>query len=232
MSWKEAALEHARSCYPQEACGLVVIFKGREKYVPARNVSHTPRSSFVISAEDYAAAADMGEVVAIFHSHPDESAHPSGSDVRACRASGMPWHIVSLPDGAWIECSPDQPEWRPLIGRVFKHGSDDCYSLIRDWYAQERGVKLLDFDRPDDWWERGMNLYLDGFPKAGFVVSREQPAIGDVLLMQIESPVPNHAAIYLGDDLILHHLHGRLSSRDVYSGYYRQVTTHCLRYAA
>ena len=54
----------------------------------------------------------------------------------------------------------------------------------------------------------------------------------DVILMQIRSQngVPNHAAIYLGDGLILHHLHGRLSSRDIYGGYWQEVTRHILRY--
>jgi cell wall-associated NlpC family hydrolase len=53
---------------------------------------------------------------------------------------------------------------------------------------------------------------------------------GDCFLMQVASPVPNHAAVYLGDGLILHHLQGRLSSRDVYGGYWQKVTTHVLRY--
>ena len=35
-------------------------------------------------------------------------------------------------------------------------------------------------------------------------------------------------AVYLGDGMILHHLYGRLSSRDVWGGYYQHVTTHVL----
>jgi cell wall-associated NlpC family hydrolase len=48
--------------------------------------------------------------------------------------------------------------------------------------------------------------------------------------MQVASPVPNHASVYLGDGLILHHLQGRLSSRDVYGGYWQKVSTHALRH--
>jgi hypothetical protein len=48
--------------------------------------------------------------------------------------------------------------------------------------------------------------------------------------MQVASPVPNHAAIYLDDGPILHHLQGRLSSRDVYGGYWQKITTHTLRH--
>mgnify|MGYP003704446663 CR=1 FL=1 len=80
----------------------------------------------------------------------------------------------------------------------------------------------------------GQNLYLDNFGSAGFEalgsVQSEDMEVGDVLLMQVASPVPNHAAIYLGDGLILHHLQGRLSSRDVYGGYWQKITTHTLRH--
>jgi cell wall-associated NlpC family hydrolase len=76
-----------------------------------------------------------------------------------------------------------------------------------------------------------MNLYLDNFGSAGFhTTDLADLQVGDVLLMQVASPVPNHAAVYLGDGLILHHLQGRLSSRDVYGGYWHKVTTHALRH--
>jgi cell wall-associated NlpC family hydrolase len=42
--------------------------------------------------------------------------------------------------------------------------------------------------------------------------------------------VPNHAGIYLGDGLMLHHLYGRLSSRDLYGGWYLESTRAVLRY--
>ena len=54
----------------------------------------------------------------------------------------------------------------------------------------------------------------------------------DIILMNIESPVPNHAAIYLGENVILHHVTNRLSSRDVYKwgGYYHKMTAKVLRH--
>lgn len=51
--------------------------------------------------------------------------------------------------------------------------------------------------------------------------------------MQVRSKngVPNHAAVYLGDGLMLHHMYGRLSSRDVYGGYWREVTRLVVRFS-
>jgi cell wall-associated NlpC family hydrolase len=123
----------------------------------------------------------------------------------------------------------------PLVGRQFSHGVLDCYQLIVDWYQQERGITLKQFPRVDGWWDDGSSdLYTAGFESAGFVriSDGEQPQPGDGILMQIRSKngVPNHAAIYLGDGLMLHHLHGRLSSRDIYGGYYQEVTRAIVRY--
>ncbi len=229
--WKDAAAEHARQQFPREACGLVVVVKGRARYWPCGNIAEAA-DHFVLAPADFAAAEDAGEVVGVFHSHPNEGANPSEADLVGCEASGVEWHILALPSGAWRSFAPSGYA-APLVGRQFHHGVLDCYTLIRDWYAQERGVELPDFLRTDAWWERGQNLYLEGFPRAGFrSVPLESMSHGDVLLMQIQSPVPNHAAIYLGDGMILHHLYGRLSSRDVFGGYFQHVTTHCLRHAS
>jgi proteasome lid subunit RPN8/RPN11 len=226
------ALAHAAREFPREACGLLVIHKGRETYVPCRNIG-VGTDQFVIHPEDYVRADRLGEIVGVFHSHPNLPAEPSQADKVAGEASGLPWFILSFPSGQWHEMQPSG-YIAPLVGRAWAHGVLDCYSVIRDWYREERGVDLPNFDRFDEWWKRGQSLYLDNFGSAGFealgAVQSQDMEVGDVLLMQVASPVPNHAAIYLGDGLILHHLQGRLSSRDVYGGYWHKITTHILRH--
>lgn len=228
------ALDHARQAYsgpdgPRESCGLLVIRKGREVYWPCRNLG-VGTDQFVIHPEDYAKADEQGQIVAVVHSHPGLPPEPSQADRVACEASGLPWHIVSVPSVAWASIEPSGYV-APLVGREWSHGVLDCYALVRDWFRAERGIDLPNFTRFDDWWKRGENLYLDNFAHVGFeVVEPDELQTGDCLLMQVASPVPNHAAVYLGDGLILHHLQGRLSSRDVYGGYWQKVTTHTLCY--
>lgn len=225
--WRADALQHALRDAPREACGLVVVRKGREVYRACRNLA-VQTDQFVLCPDDYAAAEAEGEVVGVVHSHPNASPLPSQADQVSCEATGLEWHIVNVPTGAWHSFKPTGYV-APLVGRVFSHGVLDCYAIIRDWYKQERGIVLMDFERHDGWWGKGQNLYLDNFGKAGFQRC-DTVHDGAVLLMQIGSPVPNHAAVYLGDNMILHHLQGRLSSRDIWGGYWQKHTTHILRY--
>lgn len=227
---KNDILAHAEASYPREACGLLVDVKDDLQYRACGNLAQGT-DHFILDPVDYAAADEAGTIIAIVHSHPDVSPKPSQADMVSCEASGLPWHIVSWPMKEWAYIQPEGYE-APLIGRVWSHGVLDCYALIRDWYRLTRQTEIMDFERRDDWWYHGENLYVDNFAKAGFVrITDGTMEEGDVLLMQVLANVPNHGAIYLGDGIILHHLHGRLSCREVYGGYYRKHTTHVLRYS-
>jgi cell wall-associated NlpC family hydrolase len=47
---------------------------------------------------------------------------------------------------------------------------------------------------------------------------------GDAVLMAISNASLNHVGVYLGDQMLLHHLRGRLSSRDLYGGWLQNCT--------
>ena len=228
-SIQDKIIAHAEQENPRESCGLVCIVSGKQKYFPCKNLG-VGTDNFVLDPEDYDKADTAGEIVAVIHSHPNMSAKPSQADLVACEASGLPWYIIGLPSEQWEYIEPSG-YIAPLVGRHWSHGVLDCYAIIRDWYKQERNIDLPNFERSDDWWKRGENLYLDNFAKAGFKpITQSELQTGDVILMTICSSVPNHGALYLGDGLILHHIHGRLSTREVFGGYYLKNTTHYLRY--
>jgi proteasome lid subunit RPN8/RPN11 len=231
---------HAMAAYPHECCGLVVMRDRRESYLACRNLAEGT-DHFVLDPQDYAAAEEAGRITAVVHSHPDVPATPSEADRVACEASGLPWFIVAVSKddagavvtGELVSFAPEGYT-APLLGRPFAHGVLDCYSLVRDWYARERGIVLPDFQREDGWWDAGKsaNLYMD-----------EQMAPGDVVLMQIRSDRANHSGVFIGaqplieapelfpvPDAMLHHLYGRDSERVVYGGYWREATRLVLRY--
>tara|TARA_R100000458_G_C8220073_1_gene204725 strand:- start:104 stop:817 length:714 start_codon:yes stop_codon:yes gene_type:complete len=227
---KEKALTHAKEDAPRESVGLVHIVKGRERYFPCKNLAATPDEHFVLDPEDYIKAESKGQIVAVIHSHPIMNHHPSPADLVACEKSGLPWYVVNPQTELWGYCEPSGYKL-PYVGRPFYHGVIDCYSLVKDFYQREYNIELNDYHRRDQWWYKGENMYLDNFKKEGFYeITFDDLRAGDCFLMKLDSAVPNHAAIYMDEMIILHHVQGRLSSRDVYGGYYQKVTEVCLRH--
>lgn len=225
---KHLAFVHAKAEAPREACGLVILSgDGSLSYFPCKNVSEG-MNEFSIDPEDYARAEDLGEVAAIIHSHTQTGAKPSEADLVSCESTKLPWYIVAVPSGAWEMITPNGYK-APLLGRKYSHGVLDCYSFVRDWLRENDVVELPDFDRKWEWWLNGQDLYADNFEKCGFVkVTDMQP--GDVILMAIRSKVINHAAIYLGGNVMAHHAIGRLSMREVYGGFWEKNTRLVVRY--
>ena len=222
----EAFRAHAEAEAGRECCGLILRLPcGSEAYRRCGNASEEPEEHFQLREEDWIEAERTGEVLAVCHSHQG-AAMPGPADLEACAEHGLPWHILGSDALQRID-----PEPVPLLERPFVYGWSDCYSLVRDWFWATRAVRLPDFPREEKFWETGHSPYVEQFAACGFrEVSDLMP--GDALLMAIgESPIPNHAAVYLGEGRILHHLFDQLSRQETYSGRWQSRTTHRLRLA-
>lgn len=227
-----AAQNDARAKYPNESCGFIA---GGE-YVSCVNTSKTPLTDFVFNDPRYDAAVKDGTLVAVVHSHPGGPIFPSSHDMAQQIAGGVPWAIIMLNEttiGHTIVWG-DQIAKAPILGRPFVHGIFDCYALFRDAFAlgsvglKEQGIgwplppiKLPDFPRDDNWWKLGQDLYGDNIKKNGFVtISRTEAKPGDVFFVALGTSSANpkkvltHAGLLLNNNLILHHLPGRLSRRE------------------
>ena len=139
-NWKTDAEKHARDNFPSEVCGLVVIIKGRERYVNCKNIAVNPYDHFIINPLDYAKAEDLGEVVGVFHSHPYQTPYPSSADLTACENSKKIWYIYAVALNKWHEFEPTGYQ-APLIGRSYAFGVHDCWTLVKDYY-ESVGIKL------------------------------------------------------------------------------------------
>ncbi|RRU23622.1 peptidase P60 [Stenotrophomonas sp. 278] len=245
QSTLQAIQAHAVAEYPRECCGLIVATAEGEIYIPCRNTATTPSEHFRLPGEDYAAAEDLGKVLALVHSHPNAAAAASQADRVMCElpdqllpGSGIRWHIISVGQVVGEEPSCGDVQTivpcgyeAPLVGREFAHGILDCYTLVRDFYARELSVQLNQYDRQDKWWEQGEDLYsLDRLRSEGFDLIPDEPRRGDMILMQFRSDVPNHAGVYLGDGKMLHHMQDRLSEVVPYGGMWAERTVRIVRH--
>jgi len=230
----EQIIEHCKTEAPKEACGLVIVLRGRYKYIPCENIAGDDADSeFAISPLDFAKAEDLGEIIAIVHSHPDRDASAGPTDIVSQKAHGIDWLIVGLNNGnsvdiLWVK---GDKQVLPLYGRPYTWQVNDCGSFIRDFYSQEFNIELPDFYRPEKFWEKGLEIYLDVCEKAGFHrITLQELEYGDVILFALGSSITTHGAIYVGDNKIAHHLNGRLSCRDVLGKFYLDRVTRFLRH--
>ena len=109
------ALEaHANAEAPNEACGLIAFRDGiAERYLPAVNEEASPYRFRLKprDPEDFY-LEDEGYELAVFHSHPTDSAQPSKTDLANIgQWQGKPYLILSRPTG-------ELAAWRIAGGRV------------------------------------------------------------------------------------------------------------------
>lgn len=226
------------NAYPNEACGFVVVTDAkRPMFIECENVAEDPSCNFMILPSEYVRASKLGKVSAVWHTHVDMAPSASQPDIVGCEATGTPWFIMSVYKSGGDYCfSPlekVEPSGyqAPYLSRPYVEGCFDCYSLVRDYYFREYKVTLRDYPRFEDDGSRGRKKFSERWENEGFILLVDQePTEGDVFLVQVNTETPEHIAVYVGDDKILHHCHGRLSRHDIYSGFWKFHTTHHLRH--
>ena len=223
------ALEHARSEFPREACG---VFTRSIGYFPCTNIDPEPNDNFRMK-EYYQVTANHDDVIALFHSHTNGESNPTLADMHFQKSTAMPWCVAVLNNKG---ATTDFFSWGgdvipPLLGREYRSGSMDCFSIIRDAYKLWYNVDLPEFPRDKDFVEKGQNIYLDNYGYAQFkLITPEKLMPGDVVVGSVGGRgIINHGAIILNDREIIHHLSGHLSCRDNLAIWFRRLNI-CLRH--
>lgn len=212
--------EHSLRDFPEEAIGVITP----EGYLPLKNIAYDKLQSAQVDPEILRTLRDSGRLLAVFHSHcqtPESGAifGPSEGDMISQRSMDVPF-LLSWTDGqmcSHIAAWGDSLERLPLLGREFQHGITDCYELIRDYFFIEKEVDLPQFPRDWAWWDRGKNLYEDGFPQAQFKeISASESRRGDVVLFKMydfrdlanrdKVHKFNHGGVLYRQGLLLHHV--------------------------
>lgn len=224
-------LDHAARAFPLEACGLILNAGYGYVALECENTSHDPEHSFLIDPLTYLDHA--GQVAAVYHSHPNRTAEPSAADIASAERCNVPFVIIGYPDESIYRYTPKGILPAPYEGRQFVYGVMDCLSLVSDYYRHELGIIIEDNDRKQwGWWfdPRNETAFISGFIANGFQ-RVEVPKKNDLIIMEIGGVCANHAALYMGDNSILHHPStGEVSKIEQYGQYWRKHTRCFLRY--
>lgn len=233
-----AVKSHAESSFPEECCGLIVKSeKPRHEYLPGLNISPEPKLNFRLDIQSTLAGRPYDSIEAIVHSHVDETTEFSDADIESCNQIDIPFILYSLPKDHFSVYMPDT-QLVPLIGRKFHWGILDCYSLVKDAYELELGIKLSNYPRlgemgiwmSDDWDQIDKYFEDEGFKE---LTGNYRLKKYDVILMATsKNPLkPTHMALYWDESKssMIHHLAHRLSEETVYGGYWSDITVKVVR---
>jgi proteasome lid subunit RPN8/RPN11 len=109
--------DHAETEAPNEACGLIAFRNGiAERFLPADNAAASPYR-FELRPRDPLDffLEDEGFELAVFHSHPTDSARPSRTDIaNVGQWEGRPYLILSRPTGELLAWRIDGGKAEPL----------------------------------------------------------------------------------------------------------------------
>jgi hypothetical protein len=116
-------------------------------------------------------------------------------------------------------------------------GRSDCFTLMQEYALKEENVKI-NFPKINSY-PRSLkdikNLYENNFIEQGFVkLDKDTPLKkSDGLMMlfpSVSEEYPTHAAVFLGNNLILHQPYNSFSCVNLYDSFYKKHTSYVLRH--
>lgn len=231
IEFLEDIQEHFEDYYPREGCGVLGLVRGKLEWFPCKNVAEN-EDDFIFDSTEYIEISQKADIVGIVHSHPDASCEPSRADVDACNTLNIPYYIFSYPEMDLHKLMP-VTENKPLYGREYKFGVNDCFEAMRDY------LKTQDINIPpraafeDNWWDKGLDYFTDSMIKDyGYIPVYDNPQKNDVIIFSVNANVGNHCGVYLGEDMFYHHAENRLSCRENLYPFWKKYITGVYRYDA
>lgn len=188
----------------KESCGFVVSRVSEIIVLQVKNISENPVHFFEIAPADYVKAERMGEIIHIFHSHNSDVLDFSEFDKKNSERLKIPYILYCTKTDEFKQYVP-QNYINKYENREFVFGKTDCFNLIIDYYREQKNMIIPNFlsDRDALWNNRITDLlgqFLDRTPlKETHILEQDS-----ILVLDYKNN-RYHFAIYLGNDLILHH---------------------------
>ena len=245
-----AAYQHALSCWPEESCGVITpqgfvpypnVSSGDRKLtfaIPAEVWveheilavvhSHTNGNRHATRIDmEQQAVSGVPWMVIVNDEHTIQDVFWLGDEVPIPPLLGRTFrHGVTDCYGLIRDAY--------RLGRAALADEPNAERRIHNWPFEP--TLLMQMPRDHEWWtdpndlNPGANLYTANFEAAGFYAldSDDPPEVGDVFFSRFHpgarhNPKVNHAGLYIGNGLLLHHVEGALSCRSPLHIYQRTI---------
>ena len=230
--------DHALEETPNECCGIVYQDKETNTLnaIKCKNVAENKRMTFSIDPIGYLEADQLGEIIAFYHSHVNEDEF-SDFDIINSEHHEIKFIMYCLKTATFHEYEPKSYE-SPYIGKDFNLGKQDCFTLGQQYYKKEFDIDIKDYYRGEEWFVTNPDSYDRYYEEAGFKKILDGP-IEDVseikkhdaiLIKCLGMKNPTHGAIYVGNDMILHHQVNCFSRMEYFNKEMKSRTVAVLRH--
>lgn len=226
---KRKIKEHALQNPLEECCGFV--FDNGKTY-HSENSADDRSKRFSVSTYSYIHAAKIGKIYAIYHSHIGANYNFSEFDKLNADNHKFNYLVYSIQSDAF-NFYPHNSTTNKYSGVDFKIGEHDCYSLVKNYYANELGFNIIDNglidERKDDWLQSKPTIFEDIFELNKEKLARLELSCpkelikNDILLFNYFKPtghVVHHLGIYLGDNTFMHHPRRKFSIIEILDDLY------------
>ena len=217
--------------FPNESCGFIVKDKNQFICVPCKNISMHPNQTFEISSMDFLKTKLLyNKIYYIYHSHVDEdSDYFSDQDEKCAENLNIPIILYHIKKNIFkihsvVEIS------NSYIGRFYEYRKYDCFTLIRDFYKNEKNIDLK-VEYKEDLYELDVKAKIYNFHHLNnldIIDKNDQLKVDDILFFNGFGT--KHLGLYLGEDKILHQPMLGFSKIENYCNFYRRHTDLILRF--
>lgn len=230
---------HALWTAPEECCGLFVKIENGLMAIEAKNISKLDKNHhFTIDFQAFLEAEKVGEVKGYYHSHNSEVDGYifSEIDLKNFKIHNLFSVIYNVKENQFYFLTDG--DRLTYIGRKFKIGKEDCFSLVREYYKKELNITIMDYARDSKWYVKEPEIWVKNREKEGFTIIYEGNDFTlsnlkphDVLLSKFRDiPYPSHAAVYVGNGMVLHHPATKYSTIEPLCGEIKDKTVVILRH--
>lgn len=235
---KQIIRKESISEFPKEICGFIYFDKINYKFdiFKCKNIAYSKNKNFTISPYEYLECSKLGKIVACYHSHSNNNKEFSEMDKENSNIYNINYILYNVKYDTFNFYIPNT-EKNNYVGKPFILGKSDCFTLMQE-YAQKEENIILKFPSnilyPRDL--KSINdLYEKNFLEAGFIKMEKDVDLkkSDGIMMlfpAISNQYPTHAAVYIGNNLILHQPYNCFSCVNLYDNFFKKHTSYVLRH--